>query len=827
MKNTAENELLSDWEGDLQFTIENKIGVHKLENQQFLSKLPGLSFIPNSIRYPRNQELIENKIKLNQNNLMGGGGTGANPTGKIESETNKINPSTIVPMKIRHPPKKYRKIRNLLENEMMNLNKSKFNGLDNSFNESFVNSIIQTFYFNASFRSFIFSHFCVNEGCLTCELSFLFYSLEMNSSGRGSGGSVHILPASLNPTNKIIVPNSNFISCLRKIPKAASRGFLQFSGNLKNKFNLQNSNTQNDSIRGSNDFQLIPNFLLFLFEQIKSDIIKNDKNSEAKIKEFEKTFATPCKLNKQCLVCRNEYFIDKFLPLIEFEYPAQLDSVDFIHLMKNSLIKNIIQDSPCRHCNSPKINNLNLFSSIPANDLPDLFIINSNITQHNHWKLWIPPPVSLDPQQPSQHPFSVPEKFYFQFEKNLSFQIIPGAAPQPGEERNYVQYQLFAVVCQIVDFHQQKHDKKSSSTASVPSANSRSDKSVSSASSASSILKNITTNHFVTHINVSCGQNDANSSGTGWHLFNDACITNENLQDVLKFAEWKIPILLVFQKVPHAAEPVQKIIPASSIKIADEVFFYPNPLDKYRIHDVPSLPNPIKASSELPKPGDFVAMDTEFVSLSPPQKDSKEGRLSLARVSVICFSGPNEKPQLIIDDYIYIKEPISDYKTRFSGILPGDLDPTISKYNVVSLKTVYLKLRILVDRGCIFVGHGLRKDFSICNLYVPAEQVRDTVDLFRLPYQRMISLRFLACHLLNSDIQTETHDSVEDAATAMRLYKLYLKLVADRSLDAILHDLYAKGRLVKWKLPSDASNLEEVEQDTTDTSHEPVGLINI
>ena len=36
---------------------------------------------------------------------------------------------------------------------------------------------------------------------------------------------------------------------------------------------------------------------------------------------------------------------------------------------------------------------------------------------------------------------------------------------------------------------------------------------------------------------------------------------------------------------------------------------------------------------------------------------------------------------------------------------------------------VYLKLRALVDRGCVFVGHGLRKDFRTLNMIVPEQQV--------------------------------------------------------------------------------------------------------
>lgn len=176
-----------------------------------------------------------------------------------------------------------------------------------------------------------------------------------------------------------------------------------------------------------------------------------------------------------------------------------------------------------------------------------------------------------------------------------------------------------------------------------------------------------------------------------------------------------------------------------------------------------------------------------------------ETRHALARVSVVdCRSN-----SILFDDHVLPKEPVVDYLTRFSGILPSDLDLKTSTRHLVSTRTAYLKLRFLLDAGCIFLGHGLSTDFLTANLYVPPHQIIDTVELYRKDGHRFISLRFLANYVLGRDTQQDVHDSVEDAMTSYDLFQRAKELMANGTFERFLDELYANGQRVNWRLGVD------------------------
>ena len=208
-----------------------------------------------------------------------------------------------------------------------------------------------------------------------------------------------------------------------------------------------------------------------------------------------------------------------------------------------------------------------------------------------------------------------------------------------------------------------------------------------------------------------------------------------------------------------------------------------------------------------------MAIDAEFVAVThevsrpgPRGKPVvvKPARLALARVS--CLRGDRGPLEGVpfIDSYVQPSEPVVDYLTRFSGLVAHDFMDGVG-HHIETMKATYLKLRQLIDAGCVFVGHGLKTDFEIINVVVPPDQIRDTVHLFYDENaKRRLSLRFLAWHLLGEQMvnrMQDKHDSIEDARVALHLYKTYLELQKAGKVQETINHLYDVGRDTNWSVP--------------------------
>ena len=301
--------------------------------------------------------------------------------------------------------------------------------------------------------------------------------------------------------------------------------------------------------------------------------------------------------------------------------------------------------------------------------------------------------------------------------------------------------------------------------------------------------------HLVSLIDVNVSERDP-SEDSDWHLFNDFLVRQQPPAAALQFfPAWKLPAVLTYQAASgrHAVDDTWR-------DALDTSLLY----QPYSINDrAPAPPfRPLDPETEEPGPGTRAAIDTEFVALqqeeiaitaSGEREVVRPTRLGLARVSVL--RGDKERPDAalpFISDHITIHEEVVDYLTRWSGVRPGDLDVRSSEYGLVPLKVAYKKLWLLLNRGAVFVGHGLAKDFR-------------TVDLFySRARQRRLSLRFLAWYLLKLDVQQDTHDSTEDARTALQLLWKFEELQKEGKVESTIEEVYREGKKWGYKPPAEA-----------------------
>jgi PAB-dependent poly(A)-specific ribonuclease subunit 2 len=294
---------------------------------------------------------------------------------------------------------------------------------------------------------------------------------------------------------------------------------------------------------------------------------------------------------------------------------------------------------------------------------------------------------------------------------------------------------------------------------------------------------------------------------SGWILYNGFGVSSTVVEDARAFhVSFKEPCLVVFRAIDEKQKSKNEDLEKKS----------KSPRIPVQVMNARSLAASATKSARNFNPdsieeGKRIAFDAEFVSVQEEEATLtetgqkmilRETRYAVGRISVLdCRSR-----EIILDDHVLPKERVVDYLTRFSGIVAEDLDPSKTPHNLISTRSAYLKLRYLLEQGCIFVGHGLRQDFATVNLVVPPHQILDTVEIYHQPGMRYISLRFLANYVLGRDMQQDIHDSVEDALASFELYEKALEWKERGVFDKTLQEIYTYGQKTDWKLGIDEAS---------------------
>uniref|UniRef100_A0A672FWM8 Interferon stimulated exonuclease gene 20 like 2 n=1 Tax=Salarias fasciatus TaxID=181472 RepID=A0A672FWM8_SALFA len=154
-----------------------------------------------------------------------------------------------------------------------------------------------------------------------------------------------------------------------------------------------------------------------------------------------------------------------------------------------------------------------------------------------------------------------------------------------------------------------------------------------------------------------------------------------------------------------------------------------------------------------------LAMDCEMVGTGPKGSVSQ-----LARCSIVSYDG-----DVVYDKFVKPTVPVTDYRTRWSGIRPRDL---LKATPYVQARKEILKLLA----GKLVIGHAVHNDFKVLGYSHPGPLTRDTS---RIPLlNRRAGFAETECERaelvsrLRPQVGRRGHSSVEDARATMELYRV-------------------------------------------------------
>lgn len=694
-------------------------------------------------------------------------------------------------------------------------NSTCFAGLETNLPNAYCNNMIQVLYFTGPLRCAVMNHTCQREFCLACELGFLFHMLD---TAQG-----------------IPCQASNFLRAFRTIPEASALGLiLSDSDDARKKVNFP---------------RLVQSWTRFVLQQIHSetlDAADQDAQRTEKLGEGEspvsKLFGWTLINSNQCR-CGSVREKESATLLCSLVYPEPpvpdkaIPQYPFTAILERSLCLESTMPTWCEKCDKyqPTLQSKRLKS------LPDILTVSSGLENQQDLSFWQTQVELFGSRERERGPFRsgvVPVakrcrygnyctrpgcKFFHDRDKTRRYVASQTGASSTAAASSWLPLSIYiklnadgTVSITRADCKEETEESspEGSETAAaepglegLPVEPEREEDggTLYELTALVSVVNNSRSN-IVSCVRVGAWYHMRHQGGaaTHWYLFNDFTILPVTQDEAVWLAlDWKLPCVLYYS----SANLTSKHDTTVKMPLTADVFLQDVSLvsrsGPSHVTFTPLTPD------EMLGLGDIVAMDAEFVTLNQEEAEIRSdgtrstirpSHMSVARISCLRGQGPLEGVPFI-DDYISTQEQVVDYLTQFSGIQPGDLDATISSKHLTTLKSTYRKLRYLVDEAVIFVGHGLKNDFRVINLVVPPEQVIDTVLLFQLPNKRMVSLRFLAWHFLGLKIQSKMHDSIEDAKTALRLYRKYQQLEKEGRVTEALKEMYEAGRSLSWKVP--------------------------
>lgn len=680
-----------------------------------------------------------------------------------------------------------------------------FCGLENALPNVYVNAAIQSLYFTPPFRSAIAHHSCEQDTCISCELSFLFKMLDVGGAG-------------------VAVETGNFTKAFMKMANAGALGLLDGSTALPLAARIES-------------------FVSYLLEQLHKDAGGDDSTvvsrlTGANVLSFGKFSPSMVEWQRESRPFQHTLCYD--------DAPA-----DFPALVQASLYRKM---DPTRAFCSASGAFETMSQTRRLTSLPNLLVLGANSKAPGFASWWLEGnskrqsrSAEDDANHCAEHSMAsearlcaglrleIDEKTQelsvseLEPSHNSEPELSKGTKSDAVRDRFATAYDAEPLLSSAGVANEADACAEADANAAANAADIESSEFVAEYELSFVIARAAPTSreagigsesyvrdgdgHLVTYVRVPGVYRSAKTgnhvpdlkSMAEWWCFNDFVIApcEAGWKEVASFsAGWKTPCLFgyVRRDVATRVPPLGRPMPANLREIIGS--------------EACNAAVGISSDESPPGPGTPLGLDCEFVmveredcEITPDGRRTvvTPARMALARVSLV--RGAGEKLGVpLIDDYVEAKEPVVDYLTRFSGVSAGDLDPGRSPYTVRPLKTVYKKLLALVEAGVVFVGHGLKKDLRVLNFAVPAQQVVDTVVLFRDPEKRLLSLRFLVGTLLGSDIQTggsDGHDSVEDALAAVRLFGAHEELQERGVFAETLRNLYSYGYQHGWKVNSE------------------------